>query len=72
MPVTGPNDIQLQVRLQGLTLILLLWCAYRQEPRMAAQKVRCRYLHPIDGQKLGTHVVELEKSWKKLKKRVTL
>ena len=38
---------------------------------MAAQKVRCRYLHPIDGQKLGTHVVELEKSWKKLRRRAT-
>ena len=44
---------------------------YRQEPSMAALqeaqhaavRARCRYLHPTNGQKLGTPVVELRKSW---------
>jgi hypothetical protein len=52
---------------------------YRQKPSMmtiqeaqqAAEKVRCRYLHPSNGQKLGTPVVELEKGWKKVGRRVT-
>jgi hypothetical protein len=38
----------------------------------AAERVRCRYLHPINGQKLLTPVVELGKGWKKLRRRVTL
>jgi hypothetical protein len=38
----------------------------------AVERVRCRYLHPINGQKLLTPVVELGKSWKKLRRRVTL
>jgi hypothetical protein len=29
-------------------------------------------LHPTNGQKLGTSVVELGKGWKKLRRRVTL
>jgi hypothetical protein len=57
----------------------MLWYAYKQEPSMAAlreaqqaaERVRCRYLHPYNGQKLVTPVVELEKSWKKLRRRVT-
>jgi hypothetical protein len=35
-------------------------------------QVRCRYLHPTKGQKLLTPVIELGKSWKKLRRRVTL
>jgi hypothetical protein len=38
----------------------------------SAERVRCRYLHPTNGQKLVTSVVELGKSWKKLRRRVTL
>ena len=39
----------------------------------ATERVRCRYLHPTNGQKLLTPVVELGKSWKKLRRRrVTL
>ena len=37
-----------------------------------ASWVRCRYLHPTNGQKLLTAVVELGKTWKKLRRRVTL
>jgi hypothetical protein len=40
--------------------------------QQAAERVRCRYLHPTKGQKLVNPVVELGKSWTKLKKRVTL
>ena len=43
-----------------------------QEAQQAAERVRCRYLHPTNGQKLLTPVVELGKSWKKLRRRVTL
>jgi hypothetical protein len=38
----------------------------------AAERVRCRYLHTTNGQKLLIPVVELWKNWKKLKRRVTL
>jgi hypothetical protein len=38
----------------------------------AAESVRCRYLHPTNGQKLLTLVVELGKGLKKLEKRATL
>jgi hypothetical protein len=40
--------------------------------QQAAERVRCRYLHPTNGQKLLTPVVELGESWKKLRRRVTL
>ena len=40
--------------------------------QQAAESVRCRYLHPTNGQKLETPVVELGKSWKKLKRKVTI
>jgi hypothetical protein len=43
-----------------------------QKTQQAAERVRCRYLHPINGQKLLAHVVELGKGWKKLRRRVTL
>ena len=36
--------------------------------QQAAERVRCRYLHPTNGQKLVTPVVELGKSWKKLRR----
>jgi hypothetical protein len=29
-------------------------------------------LHPINGQKMGTPGVELEKGWKKLRRKVTI
>jgi hypothetical protein len=62
---------------EGLTLLLMLWCAYREEPSMtalqktqqAAKRVRCIYLQPTNGQKLMIPVVELGKSWKKLSPR---
>jgi hypothetical protein len=40
--------------------------------QQAAERARCRYLHPTNEQKLLTAVVELGKSWKKLKRRATL
>jgi hypothetical protein len=42
-----------------------------QEAQQAAESIRYRYLHPNSGQKLGTSVVELGKSWKKLRRRAT-
>ena len=71
--------IHLNGRLQDLTLLLMLRCAYRQEPSMAAlqetqqaaERIRYRYVHPINGQKLLTPVVELGKSWKKLRRAIT-
>jgi hypothetical protein len=42
-----------------------------QKNQQAAESIRCRYLHPTNGQKLLTPVVEIGKCWKKLK-RVTL
>jgi len=43
-----------------------------QRTQQAAERVTCRYLHPTNGQKLLTPVNELEKSWKKLRRRATL
>jgi hypothetical protein len=40
--------------------------------QQAAKRVRCRYLHPTNGQKLLTPVIELGKSWKTLRRRMTL
>jgi len=40
--------------------------------QQAAERVRCRYVHLTNGQKLLTPVVELGKSWRKLRRRVTL
>ena len=64
---------------QGLTLLLMLWCAYRQESSMAAlqeaqqaaERARCRYLWPTSGQKLLTPGVELGKGWKKQRRKET-
>jgi hypothetical protein len=41
-----------------------------QEAQQAAKRVRCRYLHPTNGQNPRTPMLELRKSWKKLKRRV--
>jgi hypothetical protein len=43
-----------------------------QKTQQEAEKVRCRYFHPTNEQKLLTPVVESEKSWKKLRRRATL
>jgi hypothetical protein len=43
-----------------------------QKIQQAAERVRGRYLHPTNGQKQLTPVVELEKSWKKLRRRAIL
>jgi hypothetical protein len=40
--------------------------------QQAAERVRCRYLYSTNGQKLLTPGVELEESWKKLRRRATL
>ena len=53
---------------QGLPLLLMLWCGYRQEPSKAPLHVaqqttdrgRCRYLDPTNGLKSVTEVEELE------------
>jgi hypothetical protein len=60
-----------------MTLFLRLWGTHKKESSMTAlqktqqiaERVRCRYLHPTSGQKLLTPVVELGKSWKKLRRR---
>jgi hypothetical protein len=74
------SGIQLKGRPQGLTLLLSLWYAHRKGPIMTAlwktqqaiKRVRGRYLHPTSGQKFLTPVFELGKSWKKLRRKVTL
>jgi hypothetical protein len=43
-----------------------------QEAQQAADRDRCRYLHPTNGQKLRNPVVELGKGWKKVRRRATL
>jgi hypothetical protein len=43
-----------------------------QKTQQAAERVSYRCLHPTNGQKQLTSVVELGKSWKKLKRRMTL
>jgi hypothetical protein len=43
-----------------------------QKTQQAAERVRCRYLHSTNKQKLLTPVIELGISWKKLRKRATL
>jgi hypothetical protein len=59
-----------------LTLLLRLCNAHKKGPitialrktQKAAERVTCIDLHTSSGQKLLTTVVELGKSWKKLKK----
>ena len=63
------SGIQLKGKSQGLTLLLRLWRAHKKGHNMttlwkiqqAAERVRCRYLHPINGQKQLAPVVELGK-----------
>jgi hypothetical protein len=43
-----------------------------KKTQQATERVICRYLHPSNGQKLVTPVVELGKSCKKLRREVTL
>jgi hypothetical protein len=45
--------------------------AVLQQAQQATERDRCRYLHPTNGQKPGTPVVELGRGWKKLRKRET-
>ena len=42
-----------------------------QEAQQAANLDRLKYLHPTNGLKSETLVVELGKDWKKLRRRVT-
>jgi hypothetical protein len=64
------SGIQLKGRSQSLTLLLRLWSTHKKGPSMtalwktqqAAERVRCKYLHPTNGQKLLTPVVELGKA----------
>jgi hypothetical protein len=63
------SGIQLMGRSQGLTILLRVWSAHKkrtimttlQKNHQAAERVRCRYLHPNNRQKLLTPVVELKK-----------
>jgi hypothetical protein len=53
------SGIQLKGRSQGLTLLLMLWRAHKKGPsitalwktQLAAERVRCQYLHPTNGKK---------------------
>jgi hypothetical protein len=62
---------------QGLTLLVMLWVAYRQDASMtvhweflpAADWDRHRYFHPTIGLKLETPKVELGEGLKKLKEK---
>ena len=64
------SGIQLKGRPQGLTLLLGIWSAHKkgsimtvlQKIQEAAERVRCMYLYPMNGQKLIMPVVELGKS----------
>jgi hypothetical protein len=66
--------------IKGVSLSLRLWSTHKKGPVMttfwktqqAAERVRGRYLHPTNGQKLLTPVVELGKGWKKQRRRLTL
>jgi hypothetical protein len=68
--------INLKGRLQGLTLLLKLCCAYRQNlpserPNKQLSETKAdRYLYPTNGQKLRIDVVELGKE-NKLRRRAT-
>ena len=72
--------IQFNGRSHGLTLLLRLWRTHKKESirtalqktQQAAERARCRYLHPTNEQELLTHVIKLGKSWKKLRRRATL
>jgi hypothetical protein len=40
--------------------------------QQAAERIRCKYFHPINEQKLINCMIELGKSWKKLRRRLIL
>ena len=58
-------------------LLVRVCCVHKKGPSMttlqktqqAAERIRCRYLYPTNGQKLLTPVVELGKGWKKMMMR---
>ena len=64
------SESQLKGRYQGMTLLLRLWSTHKKGPNMtallktqqAAERVRCRYLHPINGQKQLITIVEIWKA----------
>jgi hypothetical protein len=68
--------IQLKGWFQGMTLLLMLWYAYRQEPSVAsfqeaqeaAERVRCIFLHANIELKSGTPGAELGEGRKKLRR----
>jgi len=74
------NGIHLKGRPQDLTSLLRLWEAHIKGSLMtalhmthqAAERVRCRYVQSTKEKKLLTPLVELQKSWKKLRRRLTL
>jgi len=74
---SGPNWEPAQG--EGLTLLLTLCCAYRQDLSMAtlreakqpAESIRSTYLYPSNGQRAATPVLELGKGLKNKRGRVT-
>jgi hypothetical protein len=60
------SGIHLKGRFQGLTLLLRLWSAHKkgsimtaiQKTQQAAERIICRYLHPTNGPKQLTPVVD--------------
>lgn len=74
------SEIQLKGRRQDLKPLLKLWSFHKkgcimvapQKTQQAAERVRCSYVHPTSEQKLLTPLVELEKSWRKRRRWVTL
>ena len=64
------SGMELKGRSQRLTLLLRLWNAHKKESIMnapqktqqAAERVRCRYLHPSNGQKQLIPIVEFGKA----------
>jgi hypothetical protein len=44
----------------------------KHKSKTGCMRVRCRHVHPTNEQKLLTPVVEFGKSWKKLRRRMTL
>jgi hypothetical protein len=78
--VTGPNwDSAHEEAPRPNTITKAMVCSQKgtimtvlRNNQQAIERVRHRDLHPTIGQKLLTPVVELGKSWKKLRKIMTL
>ena len=75
------SGIQLKGRSQGPTLLLRLRSAHKTRPirtalpktQQAAERVRCRYLYPTNGQKEAADpCCWIRDSWKKLRRRAIL